>query len=630
MSIFKLSLLVVLFGFHLSVSLDHQNWWSEITKYVATNMKIYQVVFLVNEKVFDTFVEYNKNTRKAMGNIPYCIFTFQEIRTTILQNDLNGTSPYSRSETLFLILTDSYLPSDLQTPVMVIKKIIQDYTQPRCLFIFLSKKNSTNFSEFLQWMWTERFLDVTVIENSEKENDKEGRKLLQGRERKNTFIYFYNPFRNITKKLKFGVKFDWFPEKLHDLNGYVLNGGLYNRPPTVHVSRNSTYHVMEYSGWSAATAMTMSELMNFRLNILLSKEESIGKYSCGENMQTGILKQVENHDIQYVMVDTATITGCLQNKVHDDIIFGIETFLILVPIIKKDILVIVGEMLLLETALLILLLTLILWIIFYIIKRGYWQLLDILLLVLQDPSYGDPSEFKEQIILGWVQITGILYSSAIMAGFTAVNFQVTSGHLINTLNDVNNSEMRLIADPNIAKFIEKYNHGIINHILDDSIRTPNVVSNCLNNITSRKIACLVRSSEKVEVLHLFEGKFGLNFVKVLEESLWQTVHISVLEENSPYSKHFNKLIDKFLEVGLKKKWTDDNVLKRKASFDPTSHNFTHDESNGSSDINGVLLLLIGIGFSCSTFVFFCEIVISRSRKIEKFLLPLFNDNTKKK
>lgn len=105
------------------------------------------------------------------------------------------------------------------------------FAHPKCLLICLNcrKESGGLFKSILQYAWSKKFLDFSIIDVSEETDE--------------SFLHYMNPFYDVIMRQNFTKDVIIFPDKLQDGNGYPLRLPFYNFPKFLPASL--TYEIDE-------------------------------------------------------------------------------------------------------------------------------------------------------------------------------------------------------------------------------------------------------------------------------------------------------------------------------------------------------------------------------------------------
>lgn len=123
-----------------------------------------------------------------------------------------------------------------------------------------------------------------------------------------------------------------FPDKLRDLNRYTIKIGIFNRPPTIFAKVNATGYPLEFYGEDVLCIQTLSQAMNFKIELVKSMELSIGNFDCyNKSFTSGYVYRALNHEIQLIAVNGLSALHCL----HSHVLFNLDNLVVVVSILKE-------------------------------------------------------------------------------------------------------------------------------------------------------------------------------------------------------------------------------------------------------------------------------------------------------
>ena len=613
-------LIFLFFALYLSeckLKIDSPTWLKHMTRYTVRNLHVHQVVFLIDDDIVNGFPMLDIVTRQLERRSPVISFTFEQMNVNKFQDSkFLQLLENPRTTTFFVVLSSSKGGSsfpDLVNPINFIIETSTPNIRPKCLFLFLSSNaKSSNFEELLLKMWQKQFLDVTVLEvvNDESKNQNQ----FSNTHRTIDTVHFFNPFNNSYTVQIYTSQIEWFPNKLQNLHGFGLKVGLFNRPPTAYVTKNSSFYPIEASGIDVKLANTLSEKMNFSIIPLQTRDGNFGNFNCNPAHSEGFLKKVFFNEIQFIVAHGVGVRICANKVPVEYTVLGLEKFNILVPIIEKETVVLVGKWEFFLTTMLIVLMTTSIWIISHLLKlqSRCWRFLEIIGLTLQVAIPDQPRNFKERILFIGIVASGIMYASEIYAGLAAFQFKTDLQEQINTLEDFYQAGLKLLAHPNVATIITEDTQGVLQEVVNNSIRTVDMITDCYSRMQEKDTACLIRSIEAEHLIQMSKNENCVSRVKIIEESVWVSLRVMFLESSSPYTERFNDIAEKFFEFDLGFKWTETRTSKSRMKW--SNKEITARKDIIPKSTLSVLLLIILVGYAGSIMIFVGEIVVAHVLK----------------
>lgn len=140
---------------------------------------------------------------KKICQLCISVTSIQNEKFNILRKEISLRNP--RDTTLFFAIEYADKNNTQRTEKMMefVKKLSSIRIRPKCLVLrFLQTNETLNYSTFLQKMWQNLFLDVTILDVN----------------KKRASIHQLNPFVSYKSK-QFSKKTQLFPDKLRNLHG---------------------------------------------------------------------------------------------------------------------------------------------------------------------------------------------------------------------------------------------------------------------------------------------------------------------------------------------------------------------------------------------------------------------------
>ena len=207
--------------------------------------------FFFNNTEMKSLPRTNVLLRKALQSMPYVTMDLEDIsaiysNTSILSFNL---------ATLNVILFGEFNFQNVRSIINLMVDLDNVNPRPKTLLIFHSYNISSSSSTkaILEYAWTKKFLDFTIIDES-------------------CTIQYYNPFtyRIITRPLKMDTMA--FPNKLSNTNGYKFRVGKISRDMIFQTSNGSTFATQAFMFPIIYTALRK---INFRVQYVeLGKNKS--------------------------------------------------------------------------------------------------------------------------------------------------------------------------------------------------------------------------------------------------------------------------------------------------------------------------------------------------------------------
>lgn len=92
-----------------------------------------------------------------------------------------------------------------------------------------------------------------------------------------------------------------FPDKLQNMNGYHLKGGLYNYPPYSRANYKHKGHLVDYGGADFLTFKALSKVLNLTGSIVSSVNTIAGIYDLKNESASGLIRKCINNEIKVLL-----------------------------------------------------------------------------------------------------------------------------------------------------------------------------------------------------------------------------------------------------------------------------------------------------------------------------------------
>lgn len=537
-----------------------------------------------------------------MGNLPAILVSFNNASKEAVENSrVHQFIKDPKLTTLFAIviyvddLTDV---RKLTIPIDMISSLSYNKGHPKCLFLIYSQQRSLIFEQFLRTLWKNRFLDATILHITTAD-----RKRSENAHFLATIEQFNPYFKKYSKELC-SRQVQLFPDKLRDLNGYIIKYGTYNQPMTNFVELNKTGYPVIMKGKVISFTKFLSKTMNFKLKFVPSIE-GFGRTTCNRSIANGYSRQLLYNEIQLISTFLTELPNCLYGIVS----FGRLDIIVLVPIIMETNDGIKGKLMLYLNASLSIVLILLIWILICILKfdHRYWKLMYLIQIVLQLGAPHEPKKARERLIFAYLLIISFVYSSNLFGALTGIDLKDQTEFKFDTIKDVHDSYLQPIGIPFISEFSIMFEEADKRNFLKKHIGYENFMQTCLQRIVKYKnISCTMQNNEADIIIESTRNVNGKAQVKVVKETLFPSRLSIFLETNSPYSEKFEFILQQASEVGIVDKWEKEDLLFfRKPKVDVSSQEIAPIKEEL------LLLLLFGIsilGFSLSVIAFLFEIL----------------------
>lgn len=561
--------------------------WSQMIIKTIKDPKIYQILLITNDEIPN--YKDIKKIQDLQENKPILYYSGSYVRKEIQLLEKMNSLKNPRDTTLFFVMESPENANNTQwTKEMMkfIKKLSTVRIRPRCLILrYLDSSRISNYTNFLQMMWEDLFLDVTIID------------VLQ----KKFTIHQLNPFVSHRPKL-LSKNTPLFPKKIRNLNEYPIKIGIVNRPPYMQVKRNSTNH-LDIFGPDAMVSKIFSEVLNFKLLFVRSNERGFGNNSCNIKKLSGLNMKLQRNEIQFISITSSITRNMCKSELYEYGIFGLDHYVAIAPIFKtNNVSFMIGR-----TFYWCIFLTAFITIISWIIQKKFkldkklWNWTVVIQILFGVCVVHEPKRLKERIIFGCFLIFYFYYSFNVFASLTDFHFQKEKEKEINSLRDLMESNLQFSSEASKLVMLPVIfdENDLIIWVKNGRLLT---YEKCIEFLLDyRNITCIMRLTHAEWYAGMYKEK---HFLKFVPEFVLSVGTGFILEPGSPYVEKFQTIHRLIMEFALLNKWKMRNILKMRNQEENTQML--------KSDDNKILSLMIGImitGYVTSILSFLVEVVI---------------------
>ena len=604
LNFFKLNLFLIGFistTFHISSSMD-KRWLTYLLKNIKS-IQVHQVLLLYDQGNSNVDCTVGSIIQRIAEEIPTLKLTVEV--TNPKSNEFNLIPAFYdvRSTTLIVLIDASgskQLLTKLRNPIGFLTRLSEARNRPNCLLIFLKTYKESTYVKILRQMWSNAFLDTTLLEVTGKKHY----------EIATAKMYSFNPFTDIMKRQTYKEKSNLFPGKSRNLYGYPIKVDLFNQPPVAYVSRNLTGHVENVFGPDVSITKVISKAMNFKILWIASNDTFWEISRCAKNESTGALYRLMNKEVQFFATQTARSATCIMNLFEWSACTKMLSLVIVVPYIVDESIKISSEWRLLNVLIVIsfLLLT---WIVTRAMQfnQHNWRFPHLIQIMLGLGAPLEPQRLVERIILGSMLLTCLLNSTFIYTAFTEVILQKESKQILETIEDVTASRFKLKLNPVFKFYIYNFTEGSSRLLLDKANVVNITVKECLDELIQKKnIACIV-SDYVADMLVQHQGNgLGQPLVTIVKEYFMTMATGFPLEAASPFVTQINDILLRLAATGVLEKiqghYFNISVISQ------VTQDLVEEEKNQSSQVRRQLIILLVVGYLSSFFAFLCELLVS--------------------
>lgn len=599
---FFITIFYIIFELCCEVTTIETDWLNNLIKEIQINNREHQVLFLVNDLNESSLTE--NIIHKISKKVPVSKICFEEILANY------KTTPIANIQTsLAIIIHFSDDINQLEHIFEILTEFLGSKTRPRCL-ICLSKEHASNFyNNFLIKMWNKRFLDTTILEFL----DIEVNNLGLNTNKKIPFLHHYNPYQeNFSKyyRIKYYESVSLFPQKTRNLHGHQLKVGLVNVPPFVNLIHDNNSKLITSRGTDVSLTEELAKVMNF--NILwdapIDESEWGSSLNCTKENSTGLLYKLMHNELDFMGFENGRYGACYEDFYEHSKSTKFAKISIVVPILRTQ----ANATLNTDNIcyiILFIVLFLITWAISYFIlyKPPSLNILQVGRILLGTTAPNEPNKSAERFVFAAILISCMLQASFIYTLIAENNLNLDFKAEPKTIDDVIKFNLLpVIGIDYYRAFKRNINDTDIHNLLemaDTKIKT----NTCFDRMENEKnVACITRSEVAHSKIKIKKDVCGRPIMKVLNHFLRFTTSGMNMESGSPLVRQFDKIIQRFIESGLVKKWQQENFDGSSIVVESgdCSLSFLSEKKNIKSQI----LYIFTVGYMCATITFMMELL----------------------
>lgn len=486
-------------------------------------------------------------------------------------------------------------------------------------------KNQNNYYlTFFESMWSDQFLDVTVLELKETVFFQTN---CFSSPNSDKIIHYYNPFIRkyyqneiVNTSACNSSACNFFPDKLYNLYDYPLKIGVFNYPPYVRMNRNSSGHVFSVTGPDINALRVLSNAVNFTIKYEFTNQTNWDKISCVKNKNLGITNRTMYNEVQIIALEGINFVSCLGTYTVTGRGIRLFKYVHLVPILPGA----PGstsaswQILNLLSVVVLLLLP---WTIAKLLHfdPDNWELMNLLQMVLSWTAPREPASTIERIIFAFMLISCFLESSYIFSAFSSSQLTTDSFLKLDNFKDLLSTSLQPMIAPNLLQPVTKFRDDfdrLFNRTLPFE-GSPDACATILKR--DRNITCVMRETQAQLIVFGDRDRSGRAKIKILnDEIMWLYSSTVILSGGSPYRDRFDGIILRLVQSGIGKKWDDDHF--RRNDPKPNQWDSFKSETNQENTITKQLVQLLIFGWTSSFLAILAEMIIHvyylRRRKVK--------------
>ena len=599
----------ILFGLSATTGLETSEWLNSFINYLKVNNIEYQVLLLYDGiKGTNEYYKVQDIVQGISTKLPALKISFQEA-TIEKAHVLSQSSSvlYNPRTTMIVIIhfsISSMRMADLNQTLTIVSQISVARRRSRCLIILPREEERFTYLGLLERLWSNQFLDVTILELEEPKRKKWN--YFSNSTLEIARLHQFNPFTKRYDNFKYSKMTHWFPEKTHNLHDLKMKVGVINYPPSIFLTRNSTGHVAEVVGLDISLTDTFSKAMNFNVDWVDIKNDHWRIGRCKKNIESGVLKRLVYNEIQYVAMSALRPSGEVCAEWSRDI--RVLKHIVVVPIFsKKSVLLL--NMWKIANAILLVIVFLSTWLVTRMLpfERHNWKFLQIVRIVLGTSTLHEPQRMAERIVFGSMLFSCLLYSSIIHTALTDVSLHSETEPEMNTISDVVHSSLEPVISNVYYSGIIRINDGSKKIFLEKATKVNSSSQECLARLLQeRNLACITRSDFAEWMIENNRDRCGRPRMKILQDPLQTPLNTIVMEARSPYVQQFDKVLLRLVQSGIPNKWQRERFNQSSLIVDKGG--ICSEREATSSKLETQFVYLFIFNYACATAIFVCEVI----------------------
>ena len=600
---------LLIFSIDFYVVCNGLQWVNHVVKYITNDATIFRTVLIIDTDIKSHYNIITEILNTIQQNVPSQIITFKNDAANSSRAFLPKLLNENFQRGTFIIMiwfakNDFHVSESAEYLINSMGHAIR----PKFLMIALSTRRNLNYRKLFHFMWTNYFLDCTVLEITVEsiKND-----VLYWNHRPTLAImHYHNPFTDKYTKQNYVSRVQLFPNKLQNLNGFKMQVGSFNFKHFVHVKRNSSGHTVDVSGAEALLLKTISEKMNFKLSEVQTKNDSFGRGDCVDiNQATDLSYLLSHNEIRFITNQGACVANCGKLSMCSKSVGNIKVCA-LIPVLSNQ----NNAMSLNLKWIYLISLLLIIWIITKFLKfdRDIFSCLEILQVMLGFSIPREPQRIPERITFISILIAFTIFSSNIFAIITDMKLAKKTELRIETLEELLNSNLIPMMENNYAVALKHVNDSINEGLL----RKSRILGHkeCIDVLLKqRNVACIIRDTIAEIEIQDHRDKDGKPQMEIVKQSIGSYIKVMYYEPSSPYGVAIDKVIAKLIECGLIIKWSKLSSLVSNESKElQAEKNLEPDTANILVNLH--ILSIFAVGYVLSITIFTCEIIVKSFQK----------------
>ena len=578
------SLISIVCIFHFGVAVNRK-WLGEVVHNMLSKEKISHITAFLNKKNNANSTEINFIYKNLIAGFPTISIIIEDTKN-FNDNNRSVNLPIfrnPRSTTIYVIIQHQN-----EFAIQIIKNNLQFFVQlsplhirPKCLVILFNDSNSVKISEdqlqeLLEFAWSLKFLDFVILTVS---NDSDA------------VTIEYNPFTSLCNKNYVNSTREIFPDKLRNMNGYILNTIWFSLPPYMFLDKNS-YENLTYTGIHYAFIQTLSTSLNYTINI-------IDKYKT-PNFKN-LFSKLKNEEY-----DITPLAILMVNKYYNkDILFGrpfLNDFTCLsVPIFSVSKIDNLGSIFIYMSLSVAIIYGVVLISKLLGFDSKNWTSFNIFRVLLAIVTSKRPKKLKEMCIYLSLALISIKYSADVVAILTDDKIMREIEITFNALDEINKPTLPIYISKYWTKNREEFYRNV-NKI--------NSAADCFKIlIKSRNCSCIAPINYATYFINEFKDNNGIPIIKIAQPKIFDDYRAFTFQKGSPFVDKFDRKFQSIIESGIFKTWK--YVNKDTKSRSQTDIIFIKEGYLKQ------LIILLSMGYLNSLIIFILEIYKNKMRTLKR-------------
>jgi hypothetical protein len=542
------------------------------------DLKSYQIVIFINNLSSNSLENNNVINNIALNN-PLIIVDLKKVKA-FKKNQFNKILQFIyryKKSLLIIILQEKFVPEEIIFTLDLYTNLSRKYRRPRCLIIsrdhLLSKRL---IRSILYYGWLNKFLNLSIINSIIQDNQRVSK------------IFNYNPFFNVYNCEYYSLTTIIFPDKLNDMDGYILKVPYINAEPyfikNIHING-----IVTFSGTGYETLQFIESALNFKMDIVNTKNKN---YTFAMNT----LFNAEVNVAPFPLV----ITDALFNNTIE---IGQPVSLskscgLYVAMRKTSVDISITTILPFTVSILIILIVTFMLNSMGIIKKRF-SFFENLKILLGQPVK-QPDKMSERIIFYSVALLSVIYFPDIIAQITGVTV-AHDEQIISTYEDIIKFNMQPYTVQGFLELVIVEDNQFNDLIISKTILYSDP-DTCFKLLQIKRASICFLAANRGKFFITRYKKYNLDIVLRMSDLHFASLPDAYFyESGSPFVEKFDLINQKILESGIKK------YIFSKYLIPVTNERPQIDFKQNVASLQLIIIPIIGCIIAC--IVFIIEIII---------------------